>query len=200
MKRKQKPAPDGIPADIWNRRRLLPRRNSPRRETHVPILCPRCNQERWLKTFDAKKAIAEERICGTCHAVDSGRAGYRVTVRKLGRKGILELIAKTQREKPSRPELVMMELLDEALPPGFEYKTQVVFSDWIIDFVVLQGDSTHLFIEVNGYHHKLHRGERDKALQMCSMIPVIFIDADDLRTDEGKLHTINQIHERIRNL
>lgn len=198
MKRQPTPAPKGIPADLWERRKPLARANGKRTETHVPVLCPQCRDERWLKLHDARKALAENRPCNYCKRSDAGKAGAKAVIAKYGHSGFMKIMQKSQLGHLPSSELALAEMLDEALPHGFRYVQQEIwYGSYIIDFVIYCGDSVVLLLEVNGYWHRRRASERDQALSLTSLIPVVFVHAELCENDAGLTEILRTISPYI---
>lgn len=188
------PAPNGIPNELWQRRKLLPRANGTRKESHVPVLCPQCGEERLLKLHDARNALAEQRPCNYCKASNAGKLGARAVIRKYGKDGFMQIMQKAQLKNLPSSEKAVADMLDEALPNGFEYVQQEIwYENYIIDFAIYNGERVVLLLEINGYWHRRRASARDQALSLTSLIPVVFINAELTETTEG----LTQILETI---
>lgn len=186
-----------IPVELLERAVLLPRKNGKRRETHVPISCPKCHEERLLKLSDARVALKTKQLCISCAAQIKGRKGYKAAINRIGRDGLLQRIAEHERNNPSTSEVVMHELLGELLPPGHTVESQIVFDRWIIDFVIYEKGDPVLYVEVNGFWHKARGAARDWNLACISLIPVVFIDADLLTDEDGKQVVVDKIMNKL---
>lgn len=170
------------------RRLPAPRAAQPNREDlFFPVRCgnPECNHVRWLTRSDAERAEAEQRVCRKCQASAAGRKGYAATVALYGVDFALNAVRQKQLDCPSRYEIIVDSWLKELAAP---YESQIVFSatdpenvlhNFVIDFVV-QLPASDIAVEVNGYHHKKLRAERDYWLAQLYPGEVHFIDTDDI--------------------
>src|SRR5262249_51808605 len=93
-----------------------------------------------------------------------------------------------QLDCPSKYEIIVDSWLKEL---AASYEAQIVFSatdpanvlhNFVIDFVV-QSPTGDVAVEVNGYHHKKLRAERDYWLARLYPGEVCFIDTDDIDHD-----------------
>ena len=190
--------PDGIPNELWERRELIMRKNQSRRDTRVPVPC-NCGSERWLTISDARKTITKDTPCKACHTRRIGRIGFDAVMRKYGFQGWLEIMQKSGRDNPPSSEIIMMELLDESLPPHVEYIHQWIHCGHICDFLIGTDDNPLFILEVIGYWHRHNQRTllRDEHLVMTSNIPVLFVNAEPLYTHDGKLEIIQTINIKL---
>jgi hypothetical protein len=172
--------------------RLLPAPRTKRpnqREMHYPVRCanPECNNVRWLTTCAAERAESETRVCRRCQASAAGKKGREVTSARYGQDFLLQALRRSQLNNPSSYE-VLVEGWIAALceTHGIRYTAQLPFSaidsaevvhNFLIDFV-LHLPSGDIAIEVNGFHHKKYRAERDYWLVQFYPGEVVFIDTD----------------------
>ncbi|MEP7287894.1 MAG: hypothetical protein ABI947_19255 [Chloroflexota bacterium] len=191
------------------RRLPTPRSDRPHREDLCfPVRCanPSCNHVRWLTRSDADKAEAEQRVCKKCQTSEAGKKGYAATATLYGADFALKAVRQQQLEHPSRYERIVESWLAElALAHDLHVLTQVAFTatdlgnvahHFLIDFVV-ETSSDALAVEVNGYHHKKLRAERDYWLTQLYPGDVYFIDTDDIdHTPQAIKDTLRQLVQR----
>ena len=150
----------------YTRAELRPRpHNAARRETFIPVICPLCHGETWLRRHDARKwESGRVQQCGTCQRKAAGRRGYQVTTKRYGEKISVKWLRQYLLENPSSLEVAMMLILADIGITNYsrEYWLQTKASGkrrrvYLIDFV-LPG---YLAIEVNGeYVHSSKEAKR----------------------------------------
>lgn len=190
----------------WDGGKLLPapRQKRPdRRETFFPVKCANsdCENVRWLTRSAAERAEAEGRVCRRCQTVEAGKLGFAATSALYGQDFALRAVQQHQIEQPSSYESIVDSWLSDL---GADYDTQVIFTamdvggvthHFILDFQVRTASGS-LAVEVNGYHHKRYRIERDYWLAHLYGGEVLFIDTDDIddKPDEIKAMLRQVIH------
>jgi hypothetical protein len=174
--------------------RLLPAPRAKRpnqREMHYPVRCanPACSNVRWLTACAAERAENELRMCRRCQASIAGKKGQAVTSARYGQDFLLQAVRRSQLSNPSSYEILVEGWITTLCTDhGIRYSAQVPFSatdsadvghNFLIDFV-LHTPSGDIAVEVNGFHHKKYRAERDYWLALFYPGEVVFIDTDTI--------------------
>lgn len=138
---------------LWQKGILIPRTSNPaRRERFYPVSCSKCGEWRLLRAHDARKAIAEDRVCATCQRSAAGRLGFEASMQKYGKDFVINrfLGAREYRiQNPSQLERQVAQALDNA---KVRYEREVLFTtpdDRIMtafDFLI----EGWLYVEVDG--------------------------------------------------
>jgi hypothetical protein len=184
----------------WDGGKLLPapRQKRPdRREMFFPVKCanPDCENIRWLTRTAAERAETEGRVCRRCQTAEAGKLGFAATAALYGSDFALRAVQRHQIEKPSSYETIVDGWLIDL---GAEYDSQTMFTatddggvthHFILDFQVTTASGL-LAVEVNGYHHKRFRAERDYWLLHLYPGEVLFIDTDDIDNKPDKVKAI----------
>ena len=79
-------------ADVWERGKTRIRYVKGLRRTEIiyPIECPNCGKERWLKKWDALRALQNNCPCYRCSQSAKGRLGWLVTSTQWGAETALK--------------------------------------------------------------------------------------------------------------
>lgn len=186
----------------WSAGQLMPapRANRPdRRETMYPVRCAECGAIRWLTRSDAIKADQERRICRRCQTSQAGKLGYAATVAAYGPDFAIKAVLAKQINSPSSYERLMREWIEQ-LTLDYEFQAEIHLPDpegrthsFILDFLLFTPRG-NIAVEVNGWHHKRYRIERDVRLQRLYTGHVEFVDTDDMDTKP------EAVKERLRSL
>jgi hypothetical protein len=151
----------------------------------VKCAAPGCANVRWLTRNAAERAEAEGRVCRRCQTAQAGKLGFAATVALYGPDFAGRAMQQHQVEKPSCYEVMVDGWLTDL---AADFDAQVLFSatdeggathHFILDFLVRTASGA-LAVEVNGYHHKRYRVERDFWLVHLYSGDVLFIDTDDI--------------------
>lgn len=167
-------------------------------ETYVPVVCPACGGERWLRKYDAERAVKRGSTCASCQAAKAGSAGYQVTLAKYGRMFVMQKVREYRLLRITTLELLVARELTRhgvhfsrewLLPTKARGKRERVY---ILDDALWQPGSGALAgaIEVHGafVHSKPERIRADKrkrALLKRRKVPLLEIHEDDI--NEGRM-------------
>lgn len=161
-------------------------------ETHVPVRCPDCGQERWLRKYDAERAIKRGSVCTACQKSAAGRAGYQVTAAKYGRMFVMRKIREYRLLRMSSLEvMVAKELVNTGAQFNHEWLLPTKTTGrkrriYLLDFALWgPGGALAGAIEVNGafVHSRPERIQADKrkrALLKRRRVPLLEIHEDDI--------------------
>lgn len=160
-----------------------PRTNGTRTERYYALTCGKCGNKYHLRLHDARKAVAENRICNHCNQRELARKGYAACVEKHGVDFTLKFVTEYQLAHPSKPEQQIAAWLDQL---GVSYQRQVVINlggntRYIVDFYLDNGKAIE---GAGGYWHARNKGAKDEKL--ASMLNVLFV-TDTLINDDPEL-------------
>lgn len=142
----------------WARAELRPRPNNPkRRETFIPVTCPACGNERWLRPFDARRVEqGKRRICRKCQQHEAGVKGYAATTGRWGKKCAVKWLREYLLDHPRPTMAAVVNILDD-IGVGYELEFWLELPDgkvYLIDAVV----NGYLAVEADGsYVHSLEK-------------------------------------------
>jgi very-short-patch-repair endonuclease len=181
-------------ADVWERGKTRIRYVKGLRRTEIiyPIECPNCGKERWLKKWDALRALQNNCLCYRCSQSAKGRLGWLVTTAKWGAETALKHLRNYRLANPSNLEREVMKLLDElSLPYEREVFCECAGRIYLIDFVVAES----LAIEVNGDYFHSQRQEADarkiRDLEACAYLVLVL---SETQIQMGEAQAILQNH------
>lgn len=183
-----------LEAEVWERGKTRIRYVKGRRRSEIvyPIECPNCANERWLKKWDALKALQNNCLCYRCSQTEKGRLGWLTTTSKWGAETALQHLRNYRLANPSKLEREVMILLDEL---GLPYEREVFCNCagriYLIDFVIADSFA----IEVNGdyFHSKRYEADARKAidLETCGYRVLVLLES---QIQVGQASSILQSH------
>lgn len=142
----------------WTRAELRPRPHNPRRrETFVPVTCPTCGNERWLRPFDARRVERGERaVCRTCQQRAAGSKGYAATTARWGKKCSVKWLREYLLDHPRPTMAAVINILDDlGIPYEREFWLELPGGKVYLIDAVVRGQ---LAIEADGsYVHSLDK-------------------------------------------
>ena len=181
-------------ADIWERgkTRIRSVKGLRRSEIVYPVECPNCGKERWLKKWDALKALANNCLCYHCSQTEKGRLGWLATTTRWGLKIALQHLRNYRLAHPSNLETEVIAILNElGLPYEREVFCECAGRIYLIDFVI----DKYLAVEVNGDYFHSQRQEADarkvRDLKHCGYRVLVLSQA---QIQAGQTQAILQHH------
>lgn len=174
-----------IPDESYTRREMRYRGGAfNRRESFCPVVCPECNEERWLALPVARTTIQNNRPCRSC----ANRAKYLKTVASIGKDKLHRRILEAIAARPmNRAEQLIASMLDEILEQDanidLSFAAQVIVEPFVLDFALYHKGKIVGVIELNGYHHNKFRAARDERVINLFKMDVLFIQYTELRRD-----------------
>lgn len=156
---------------LWNTSKPIARKNNPRKhETCVDVVCA-CGNVRPVPEYKARKPGFEDKTCGMCQR--------KAASAKVDYDARLEAQATSQWKRMTEPEQKARNILRDDLKLTFQQ--QVVYRAngirAILDFMIDAGEEV-IILEINGWHHRQYRQERDARLQEVCPHRVVFVDAE----------------------
>lgn len=169
----------------WSRAELRPRPHNPsRRETFVPVTCPACGSERWLRPFDARRVEQGKRkVCRKCQQRDAGAKGYAATTARWGDKCAVKWLREYLLDHPRPTMAAVVNILDD-LGVRYEREFWLELPDgkiYLIDAVV----NGYLALEADGnYVHSLDKQQAIDAAKRAAIrregFDLLIITEDDV--------------------
>lgn len=150
-------APIDRPLVDWSQTTMMPRPHNPkRRERFYAVRCSKCDGERWLRAFDARRVEQGTRtVCARCQSQAAGSKGYAATRALYGDKWAVECLQAYLLDHPRPTMQAVADILDElGIPHEREYWLEDGGNVFLID-AMLPGNKA---IEADGtYVHSLEK-------------------------------------------